>query len=76
MLSKSKGQILCVAAVMHVLFRWETPHSIPENISDDALKAAINFVDLCVQHASFLAGRGDTQEAVESINQMVLGELV
>ena len=72
MLSKAKGQILRIAATMHVLFHWETPHDISSNISIDALKAAINFVDISIQHAAYLAGR-DVHEAVESIHQMVLG---
>lgn len=29
MLSKAKGQILRIGATLHVLFHWETPHSIP-----------------------------------------------
>lgn len=56
MLSKSKGQILRVSAVLHVLFHIDTPHNIPETISEDAVKAADNFVDLCLQQAAYLAG--------------------
>lgn len=67
MLSKSKGQILRVAATMHALFHWETPGAIPETISDEALKAAVCFVELCVQHAAFLAGRGNVAEEIDSI---------
>ena len=58
MLSKSRGQILRVAAVMHALFHLETPLAIPNIISEDAIKAAVNFVELCNQHADFLSGRG------------------
>ena len=47
MLSKSRGQILRVAAVLHVLFHLDTPLIIPEAISDQALLAAQNFVELC-----------------------------
>ena len=46
MLSKSKEQILRVSAVLHVLFHIDTPHNIPRTISEDAVKAADNFVDL------------------------------
>lgn len=74
MLSKAKGQILRIAATLHVLFHWETPHNIPSDISIDALKAAINFVDLSTQHVAFLAGRGDIGEAVHAIHEMVLGK--
>ena len=62
MLSKSKGQILRTSATLHVLFHMDTPLAIPETISGDAVKAA---VDVCIQHAAFLAGRGDVQELIE-----------
>ena len=75
MLSKSKGQILRVAAVMQVLFHCENPHNIPNDITDEALKASINFVEVCIQHAAYLAGRPEIEEAVESIQKMLLGRL-
>lgn len=67
MLSKSKGQVLCVAATCHVLFHKNTPLNIPDIISDEAVHAAANFVELCLQHAAFLAGRGDIQEAIQTL---------
>lgn len=69
MLSKSKGQVLRVAAVMHVLFHVDTPTNIPGEISEAAVRAADCFVDLCLQHAAYLGGRGDFQEAVHEIQQ-------
>ena len=66
MLSKSKDQSLRVAVALHVLFNWETPQSIPEEISNSAMKAAINFVDVSIQHAAYLAGRKDFREEIES----------
>ena len=69
MLSKSKGQLLRVAAVMHMLFHIEKPDTIPERISENAVKAADCFVDLCLQHAAYLGGRGDFQDAVNDIRQ-------
>ena len=74
MLSKSKGQILRVAATFHVLFSWETPHSISAEITDEALKAAIDFVEIGTQHAAFLAGRDGIQEAIDNIKEMVTGK--
>jgi hypothetical protein len=74
MLSKSKGQILRVAATFHVFFHWESPHNIPNEISDTALKAAIDFVQTCTQHAAYLAGREGIQEAIDSIKEMVIGK--
>ena len=67
MLSKSKGQILRVAAALHVLFHRDTPLNVPDNISEGAVRAAANFVDLCLQHAAYLAGRGDISEAIEAL---------
>ena len=67
MLSKSKGQILRISAILHVLFHMNTPLTIPEAISVDAVKAAIDLVDVCIQHAAFLAGRGDVQESIEML---------
>ena len=46
MLSKSKGQILRIAATLHVLFHINTPLAIPNVIGRDAVKAAINLVDV------------------------------
>ena len=69
MLSKSKGQILRVAAVLHVLFHIDTPLEVPSKISEDAIKAADNFVDLCLQHAAYLAGREKISEAVDGIQE-------
>ena len=73
MLSKSRGQILRVAATMHVLFHLDTPLTIPSTISEDALKAAQSFVELCNEHAACLAGRGDIGEAIENIQQLRRG---
>lgn len=57
MLSKSKGQVLRVAAVMHVLFNMDSPTNIPSEIFEAAVRAADNFVDLCLQHAAIFGGR-------------------
>ena len=73
MLSKSRGQILCVAATMHVLFHLDTSLTIPPTISEAALKAARSFVELCNEHATCLGGRGDIGEAIESIQQLRKG---
>ena len=67
MLSKSRGQILRVAAVLYVLFHLDTPLIIPEAIFDQALLAAQNFVELCNQYTTFLGGRREIAEAVDNI---------
>ena len=69
MLSKSKGQILRVAATMHVLFHINEPLNIPEIIGEDAVKASENFVQVCLQNAAYLAGRGDIKDAVDDIQR-------
>ena len=69
MVSKSKSQILRVSAVMHVLFHMDTPSSIPPEISESAVIAAECFVDLCMQHAAYLGGKGNIQDAVEEIQR-------
>ena len=74
MLSKSRGQILRVAAVMHALFYMDTPLAIPDHICEAAIKAAKNFVELCNQHAAFLAGRGIISESIESLLQLQRGK--
>lgn len=73
MLSKSKGQILRVAATMHVLFYWEKPHDIPTIIDDKAVQAAIGFVDLCIQHAAYITGRKTIEEEIEKIHSLMQG---
>ena len=59
MLSKSKGQVLRLTAVMHVLIHMDSPDAIPREISEETVKAAD--LDLCLQHAAYLGGRGDFQ---------------
>lgn len=67
MLSKSKGQTLRIAAVLHVLFHWETPTNIAPQISNEAIRDAVTFVDFCIQHACFLCGRKEIREEIEDI---------
>ena len=37
MLSKSRGQVLCVAAAFHALFNMSNPTAIPVEISESAI---------------------------------------
>ena len=46
---------------------------IPDTISEDALKAAQNFVEVCNQYAAYLAGRGEISTAIEAINTIEKG---
>jgi len=69
MLSKSKGQILRVAATLHVLFHLDSPLTIPSEIGNDAMQAAIDLVDLCIQHAAYLAGRGKVLDIIDDLSK-------
>ena len=67
MLSKSKGQVLRIAAVLHVLFRdsVEEEEVADTYITRNAILAAQNFVDICCQHASFITGRDKIDKEIE-----------
>jgi len=70
MLSKSKGQILRVAAALHILFTMCVDESHTEDcteISNEAIVAAINFVDVCCQQTAYMAGRNDLRQDIELI---------
>ena len=73
MLSKSKGQILRVAAVFHALFHLNTPLDIPSILSEEALLAAEAFLELSNQHAAFIAGRGNISDAISAIDDIQIG---
>ena len=36
-------------------------------IGEEAVKAAIDLVDLCIQQAAYLAGRGDVQDTIKEL---------
>ena len=67
MLSKSKGQTLRVAASLHLLFQLGESQDMTSIISEKAVSAAINFVQLCCQQTAYMAGRGDITEEVQTI---------
>lgn len=66
MLSKSMGQILCVSAAMHTLLSMET--EVCDDISQMAIDAAINFVEVCCQHTAFITGRGNIDDQLQNID--------
>lgn len=73
MLSKSRGQILRVAATLHVLFNMHVPQVIPQVITEESLKAATNFVETCNQHLAYLSGRGLISDAIETLQELQKG---
>ena len=76
MLSKSKGQVLRVAASLHVLFQLEADEEHGDDfvitvendteITEGAIKASINFVTMCCQQTAFIAGRGEEIKIIKA----------
>jgi len=72
MLSKAKGEILQVAACIHVLFADDDKKEIfipeakqtPSVISDSAIIAAEDFVKTCCQHCLYLCGEGSIENEI------------
>lgn len=66
MLSKSRGEVFRLATVMHMLFSIDSVNcSIPEEILEIALKAAVNFVQTACQQTAYIAGRETFQEELQ-----------
>ena len=61
------GQILRVSAAMHVLFHMDNEDSLPEIIAESAIEAAIDFVEVCCQHAAYVTVRGDIHIEVDLV---------
>jgi len=65
MLSKSRGQVLRVAAVIHMMFSIDNAnYEVEEVVTEKSVKAAINLVQTACQQTAFIAGRGELQEEV------------
>lgn len=74
MLSKAKGQVLRVAAVLHVLSCDSEDDEgnifvsrVSDTISNEALLAAQDFVQTCCQHAAYVAGRGKIEDEIDCL---------
>lgn len=76
MLSKSKGQLLRVTGCLHCLFQvddvnltGETPDEfqIQSVVTDAAMRAAINFINICMDHTLYLCGRDKIGEEVGAL---------
>lgn len=66
MLSKSRGHVLRLAAVFHMLFCIELPdEDLDDEIPEVALKAAVNFVQVACQQTAYMAGKGLLTEEVD-----------
>ena len=74
LLSKSRGLVLRVATVLHVLFNMEGEgEEIPDAISKEALSAAIDFVELACQQTAYMVGRGNVEEEIQKFQN---GQLI
>ena len=40
---------------------------VPSTISEQAIRAAIDFVDVSCQHTAYIAGRGEIEDEVKNI---------
>ena len=47
----------------------DNPSSILQEMSESAVEAADCFIDLCLQHAAYLGGKGHLQEGIEDIHK-------
>ena len=65
-MGKSKAQMMRVAAVLHVLFHLGCGDDIAAELTDTSIKAAINLVDVCSEHARMFAGRMDANASGEN----------
>ena len=67
MLSKSRGQVLRIATILHMLFSIDNPDEpLNSEVSEMAVKAAVNFVQTACQQTAFIAGKGLIQEEVQT----------
>lgn len=67
-LSKQKGQTLRLAAIMNALFSIDDQFPLEQTIHQAAVKAAIDFVRVCGEHASLLSGRRGLSEVIASVD--------
>ena len=69
MLSKSRGQVLRVAAVLHVLFCFgKDTLDVPDTVTDAAVTAITNFIQVACQQTAYIAGRGLLSEEVQKFS--------
>ena len=66
------GQILRISAAMHVLFSIDEDTPLPSTILNEAINAAIDFVQVCYQHTAYISGRALIQQELESVNAGLL----
>ena len=65
MLSKSRSQALWLAAVMHLLFHLGEEGNLSDDVSDVAMKAAINFARVSCEKTAMITGKGSIEEVIQ-----------
>ena len=66
MLSKSRGHVLHLATVLHLLFHLDEPDAELEmEVPDSAVRATINFLEISSQQSAFIAGRSTVTAELE-----------
>lgn len=76
MLSKSRGQVLRIATILHVLFTIDNEEDPASEVSEMAVKAAVNFVQTACQQTAFIVGKGVIQEEVQAYKTGIYSTLV
>ena len=64
MLSKSRGQVLRLSAVIHMLFNLGSDEPQDDIVSENAVKAAIDLVHTGCQQAANTAGQSSLEEEI------------
>ena len=66
LLSKSRGQLLWLATVLHMLFSIDNAEEpLAEEVSEAAIKAAVNFIRTASQQTAYIAGKASLQEELD-----------
>ena len=68
MLSKSRGHVLRIATILHMLFSIDSENPLSSEVSEMAVKAAVNFVWTACQQTDFVAGKGPIKDEVHTYN--------
>ena len=63
MLSKRRSQVLRLAPVLNLLYNYGSD-TITHVISEEAIKAAINFVEFSREQTAKISGRGGVKETI------------
>ena len=68
MLSKSRGHVLRIATILHMLFSIDSENTLSSEVLEMAVKAAVNFVWTTCQQTDFVAGKGPIKDEVHTYN--------